>query len=133
MPSCPEAVDGRVRVAARTSSFLLRDQPASAVGDQLAVASVLEGSVRRDGDTVRVTARLVNAINELEIWSRAFDRPMEGVLGIQAEIASSVVAELTGSDREAATAPTIDPGAYERYLELVPQGPLVDRARRAIR
>jgi TolB-like protein/tetratricopeptide (TPR) repeat protein len=109
--------DGRVRVAARTSSFLMRDQPASVVGQQLSVRAVLEGSVRRDGGTVRITARLVDASDDFEIWSQAFDRPMEGVLGIQAEIASTVVAQLTGADHTPDVVASIDPVAYERYLQ----------------
>jgi TolB-like protein/Tfp pilus assembly protein PilF len=109
--------DGRVRVAARTSSFTLRDQPISVVGSTLGVASVLEGSVRSEGDMVRVTARLVGTDDGFEIWSREFDRPLRNVLEIQRDIAGAVLEQLTGSEAELPDVAEIDPRAYELYLQ----------------
>jgi TolB-like protein/Tfp pilus assembly protein PilF len=110
--------DGRVRVAARSSSFALRDQPASSVGTSLLVESVLEGSVRREGDTIRITAHLVNTRDGFQMWSREFNRRMENVLQVQAEISAAVVEELTGAAVPSAPASTlIDPEAYDLYLQ----------------
>lgn len=109
--------DDRVRVAARTSSFALRDRPVTEVGEILSVAAVLEGSVRTDGEVVRVTARLVSAADGFEIWARQFDRSLDRILEVQAEISSAVVAELVGAPRPATQAQRIPPEAYDSYLQ----------------
>ncbi len=85
-----------LRVAARTSSFKFRDQALdiSEIGAQLNVASVLEGSVQRSGDTIRVTAQLIDVSNGYHLWSGNFDRELEDVFAIQDEIANEVVAAL---------------------------------------
>ena len=85
-----------LRVAARTSSFKFRDQALdiSEIGTQLNVASVLEGSVQRSGDTIRVTAQLIDVSNGYHLWSGNFDRELEDVFAIQDEIANEVVAAL---------------------------------------
>lgn len=110
--------DGGVRVAARTSSFALRDRPIREVGAALSVASVLEGSVRTVGDTVRITAELVSVADGFQLWSRQFDRTLESVLEVQAEISAAVVAQLTGTTAGAAPrVGSIDPEAYDLYLQ----------------
>jgi TolB-like protein/Tfp pilus assembly protein PilF len=85
-----------LRVAARTSSFKFRDQALdiSEIGTQLNVASVLEGSVQRSGDTIRVTAQLIDVSNGYHLWSGNFDRELRDVFAIQDEIANEVVAAL---------------------------------------
>ena len=85
-----------LRVAARTSSFKFRDQALdiSEIGTQLNVASVLEGSVQRSGDTIRVTAQLIDVSNGYHLWSGNFDRELKDVFAIQDEIANEVVAAL---------------------------------------
>jgi len=85
-----------LRVAARTSSFKFRDQALdiSEIGTQLNVASVLEGSVQRSGDTIRVTAQLIDVSNGYHLWSGNFDRELDDVFAIQDEIANEVVAAL---------------------------------------
>jgi tetratricopeptide (TPR) repeat protein len=105
------------RVAARTSSFALRDRPVTEVGEILSVAAVLEGSVRTDGEVVRVTARLVSAADGFEIWARQFDRSLDRILEVQAEISSAVVAELVGAPRPATQAQRIPSEAYDSYLQ----------------
>lgn len=86
---------GRViglRVAARTSSFALRDAGLGvrAIGDTLAVETVLEGSVRREGERVRVTAQLVDAKTGYQLWSADFDRNASDVFAVQEEIARAI-------------------------------------------
>lgn len=109
---------GTVRVAAKTSSFAMRGQPITDVGEQLAVAAVLEGSVRTDGETLRVTVELVDTRDGFQIWSQQFDRRRANVLQIQDEIANAIVTQLTGSaDAGAPDQGLIDPEAYDSYLQ----------------
>lgn len=107
---------GNVRVASRTSSFSMRGVPVSEVGTALSVASVLEGSVRVDGDTLRISVELVDAANGFQIWAQQFDRESEGILQVQAEISSAVVRELSGENTESETR-LINPEAYDSYLQ----------------
>jgi len=85
-----------LRVAARTSSFQFRDQTLdiAAIGSKLNVASVLEGSVQRSGDKIRITAQLIDVSNGYHLWSGNFDRELDDVFAIQDEIANEVVAAL---------------------------------------
>ena len=85
-----------IRVAARTSSFQFRDQAMdiSKIGEQLNVATVLEGSVQRAGDKIRITAQLIDVDNGFHLWSGNFDRDLDDVFAIQDEIANEVVAAL---------------------------------------
>lgn len=106
---------GRVRTAARTSSFSMRGRPVSEVAAALSVANVLEGSLRVDGDQLRVTVELVDATNGFQVWAQQFDRKSERILNIQEEIASAVVREITG-ETTSADASLIDPEAYDSYL-----------------
>jgi len=83
-----------LRVAARTSSFQFRDQTLdiAKIGEQLNVSTILEGSVQRSGDKIRVTAQLIDVSNGYHLWSGNFDRDLVDVFAIQDEIASEVVA-----------------------------------------
>src|SRR5262249_29104761 len=85
-------VDG-LRVLGRTSSFSFKGTNASVseIGKKLNVKNLLEGSVRRDGDHVRVTAQLVNAQSGFQIWSDTYDRELQGVFALQDEITQSIV------------------------------------------
>lgn len=85
-----------IRVAARTSSFQFRDQSMdiSEIGNQLNVGTVLEGSVQRAGDKIRITAQLIDVENGFHLWSGNFDRDLDDVFAIQDEIANEVVAAL---------------------------------------
>ncbi|GAB3752735.1 hypothetical protein GCM10028795_22310 [Lysobacter olei] len=85
-----------LQVASRTSSFRYRDSDTDAreIGRQLNVAAIMEGSVRKAGDRVRVTAQLIDAGNGYHLWSENFDRRLEDIFAIQEEIARSVVAAL---------------------------------------
>jgi TolB-like protein/DNA-binding winged helix-turn-helix (wHTH) protein/Tfp pilus assembly protein PilF len=113
----------RLRVIGRSSSFSFRDATENArdVGDSLGVQHLLEGSVRRDGDRLRITARLVDAANGEQRWADAYDRRLGDVFAIQKEIADSVAAaldlELRPARAAAAAGETRNMEAYERFLE----------------
>ena len=83
-----------LHVASRTASFRFRDGTVSPadIGRQLQVAAIMEGSVRKAGDRVRVTAQLVDASNGYHMWSENFDRNLADIFAIQEEIARNVVA-----------------------------------------
>jgi TolB-like protein/Tfp pilus assembly protein PilF len=112
-----------LRVAARTSSFQFVAGSADVreVAERLAVGHVLEGSVRRDGDLLRVTVQLVDAATGFHLWSERYDRASADVFAIQDEIAAGVAAKLSTGLSEAARSAlrrrgTRDLAAYERYL-----------------
>ena len=86
-----------LNVIARTSSFSFRghDVDVATIADRLNVSHVLEGSVRMDGNDIRVTAQLVRADNATHVWSQAYDRPLDHIFAIQDEISAAVVAQLT--------------------------------------
>ena len=109
--------DGRLRVAGRSSSFTLRDRSASEIGSTLGVASVLEGTVRTEGERILVQVSLVSAEDGFERWSTRFDRSTSSVLRIQAEIAAAVASEITGSDVATVEADSIPPQALDLYFQ----------------
>lgn len=84
------------RVAGRTSSFAFKGQQQDlrAIGERLSVANILEGSVRKQGDQIRVTAQLIDARNGFHLWSDTYDRRLDDVFAIQEEIATEVVKAL---------------------------------------
>jgi adenylate cyclase len=99
-----------LRVAARTSSFAFkhRADDVREIGRRLGVSTVLEGSVRKAGDRLRVTAQLIDAATGFHHWSERWDRTIEDMLAIQAEIGQQIAAVLRGgahgrSERSAAT------------------------------
>jgi serine/threonine protein kinase len=83
-------VDG-LRVAGRTSSFSLKGKNTKEVGERLNVANVLEGSLQRQGNRVRVTAELVDARNGFRVWTETYDRELDDAFALQDEIARSIV------------------------------------------
>ena len=113
-----------LRVAARTSSFAFKgkQEDIRAIGRALGVATVVEGSVQRAGDKLRITAQLVRTADGSHIWSKNYDRPMADVFAIQDEIATSVAEALVGAlvpEARAAMARggTSDTAAYEAYMK----------------
>ncbi len=113
-------IDG-LKVASRTSSFTFKgkDTPIPEIARLLGVRHVLEGSVRKQGQRVRITAQLINAGSDGHLWSQTYDRELTDIFQIQQEIAESIAAELgdlLGTQRLAVAAPTADLGAYERFL-----------------
>jgi adenylate cyclase len=113
-----------LQVAARTSSFAFkgRSEDASDIARQLRVGHVLEGSVRRAGDRVRITAQLIEADQGYHLWSEAYDRELADIFVVQDEIARAIVAALEthlglGAGAEPAQAPaTQNPRAHDLYL-----------------
>jgi TolB-like protein/DNA-binding winged helix-turn-helix (wHTH) protein len=114
-------IDG-LQVAARTSSFSFREHPDIAdVAHKLNVAAVLEGSVRRSGNTMRITAQLNNGITGFHLWSQTYDRDISDVLKLQTDIATAVASALkvTLLSDEAAkieAGGTHTPAALDAYL-----------------
>lgn len=115
-------VDG-LRVAARTASFQFRSSGADVreIGRQLGVATLLEGSVRKADDRLRVTVQLVEVASGYHRWSQRFDRKLDDVFAIQDEIAESVATSLRGSvlshrEKQALVRPQTGAAAYEYYL-----------------
>jgi len=110
-------------VIARTSSFTFRDQDVdiATIGHQLNVANVLEGSVRVDGETARVTAQLVRTDSQAHLWSRSYDRPLDNIFQLQKSIARDVAQQLhvalkEAEESDAQSAHTPKPEAHEAYL-----------------
>src|SRR5256884_192103 len=83
-------VDG-LRVVGRTSSFSLKGKNTKEVGEKLNVGNVLEGSLQRQGNRVRVTAELIDARNGFRVWTETYDRELTGAFALQDEIARSIV------------------------------------------
>jgi len=142
---------GRVpglKVIARSSSFGLRDKglDAVSVAQRLGVTTVLEGSVRRDGRRLRLTARLVDGASGQQLWSERFDRELSDIFAMQAELAAAIVDALVIAARDTAALspvpPTTNLDAYDLYLAAraqlamrIPEAVLksVELAREAVR
>jgi len=114
-------VDG-LRVAARTSAFAFKGKAADMreIGEQLQVGTVLEGSVRRAGKRLRITAQLVSVADGFHLWSEDYDSELGDVFSVQEEVASAIVRELqvkliNQQDRFVKRA-TADPQAHDLYL-----------------
>jgi adenylate cyclase len=112
-----------IRVAARTSSFAFkgRNEDVRSIGKKLGVEAVLEGSVRKVGNQLRITAQLLNATDGCHLWSERYDRELEDVFAIQDEISRSIAAvlrvTLTKQESDSiARVPTTHVQAYEFYL-----------------
>jgi len=113
----------QLKVASRTSSFAYKGKETSipAVARDLGVTTLLEGSVRRAGDRVRITAQLIDTGSDSHLWSETYDREMKDVFAIQDDIAHSIVkalqVTLTPQERRAIqSVATSDPEAYDYYL-----------------
>ena len=115
-------IDG-LQVAGRTSSFSFKGKSDDlrSIGEKLNVAHILEGSVRKEGNHVRITAQLVNAANGFHLWSQTYERELTGVFAAQDEIARAVVTSLRvklqpGKSPFASGYRTAVPEAYNQYL-----------------
>lgn len=111
-----------LKVAARTSAFSFKGRNADVqeIGGELGVSTVLEGSVRRSGDRIRVTAQLINVADGFPIWSESYSAELTDIFTIQEEIAQSIVAalkvRLTVPQGALVRASTPNVEAYNRYL-----------------
>ena len=110
----------RFKVAGRTSSFVFKDnnRDLREIGRALGVAHVLEGSVRKSGNRVRITAQLIKTIDGYHLWSKSFDRELDDIFAVQDEIASAVVSELKLSLLHSKPAVReVNPEAYALHLQ----------------
>ncbi len=118
-----------LKVAARTSSFAFkgRNEDLREVGDVLGVKTVLEGSVQRSGERLRVTAQLINVDDGFHIWSESYDRRMADIFDIQDEVAGAITDALKLHLTPASDKPTDSAEAYALYLEALAQVDSFDR------
>jgi TolB-like protein/Flp pilus assembly protein TadD len=112
-------VDG-LRVIGRTSSFSMKgkNEDLRIIGQRLGAANLLEGSVRKAGPRVRITAQLIETSSGFHLWSQEFDRDLIDVFAVQEEIARAVVTALRLKllPGQAEARPTVDPKAHDQYL-----------------
>ncbi|MCK7592729.1 tetratricopeptide repeat protein [Pseudomarimonas salicorniae] len=111
-----------LKVAARTSVFEFKNRGGDVreIGGKLGVSHVIEGSVRRDGDQIRVTAQLIRVADGFHVWSESYDRKLEGIFALQDDLAQRVGEALQASfGLNASSAPrvSIKPEAYDAYLK----------------
>jgi TolB-like protein/tetratricopeptide (TPR) repeat protein len=113
-----------LRVAARTSSFHFKgkDPTIAEVAGALGVETVLEGSVRRSGDTIRVVVQLISAADGAHLWSEKYDRPLTDIFAVQDDIADNIVRALLphlgagGPKLAASDSGEISPALFERFM-----------------
>jgi serine/threonine-protein kinase len=113
-----------LKVIGRSSSFRFKDkkEESKAIGEKLGVSTLLEGTVRKQGDQVRIVAELINAADGSELWSRTFDRELKDIFAVQSEIAMAVATslELTvlgTNEKSAQNAATKSVEAHNAYLQ----------------
>jgi serine/threonine-protein kinase len=112
-----------LKVIGRSSSFRFKDrkEESKTIGEKLGVATLLEGTVRKQGERVRIVAELINAADGIELWTRTFDRELKDIFAVQQEIAAAVASalklRLLGPDEQASTSPaTNNTEAHNAYL-----------------
>ena len=112
-----------LRVISRTSTQHYQSKPKNLgeIAKQLGVAHILEGSVQKSGDVVRVNVQLIKAASNSHLWADTFDRKLTDVFAVESEVAKAVAdqlrAKLTGREEQVIAAkPTDNPEAYDAYL-----------------
>jgi TolB-like protein len=112
-----------LRVISRTSTQHYKSAPENLpeIAKQLGVANILEGSVQRSGDAVRVNVQLIKAANDSHLWADTFDRKLTDIFSVESEVAKAIAdhlrAKLTGQEEQVIAAkPTDNPDAYDAYL-----------------
>src|SRR5207253_4152306 len=112
-----------LKVISRTSTQHYKSTPENLpeIAKQLGVAHILEGSVQKSGDSVRVNVQLIKAANDSHLWADIFDRKLTDIFSVESEIAKAITGELrahlTGQEEQVITAkPTDNPEAYAAYL-----------------
>jgi TolB-like protein/tetratricopeptide (TPR) repeat protein len=113
-----------LKVISRTSTQHFKSAPENLpqIAKQLGVAHILEGSVQKSGEQVRVNVQLINAMTDAHLWADTYDRKLTDIFAVETDIAKTVVdtlqAKLTGSEKNSmAKTPTVNPEAYELYLK----------------
>ena len=114
---------GALKVISRTSTqqYAARPGNLSEIARQLAVANILEGAVQKAGDQVHINAQLIRAATSEHLWAESYDRKLENIFGVEAEVATAVAealkTKLSGTEQQAlAQKPTNNPEAYDAYL-----------------
>jgi TolB-like protein/Tfp pilus assembly protein PilF len=114
---------GDLKVISRTSTQRYKSSPDDLpkIAQQLGVAHILEGSVQKSADKVRVTVQLIAAKTDSHLWAETYDRGLTDIFAVESEVAEKIAgslrARLTGAEQQAVSAkPTENPGAYEAYL-----------------
>jgi TolB-like protein/Tfp pilus assembly protein PilF len=115
---------GELRVVSRTSAMQYQGvrKPLPEIARELGVDAIVEGTVLRAGDRVRITAQLIDALRETHLWAESYERDLRDVLALQSEVAQAIAREvqvkLTPQERaQFAQAYPVDPEAYEAYLK----------------
>src|SRR6478609_4793094 len=113
-----------LKVISRTSTQKYKSAPENLrdVARELGVANILEGSVQRSNDQVRVNVQLINALTDAHLWADTYDRQLTDIFAVESEIAKTIAetlqAKLTGSEKSSiAKVPTTNPEAYELYFK----------------
>ena len=113
-----------LKVISRTSTQHFKSAPENLpqIAKQLGVTNILEGSVQKAADQVRVNVQLINAITDAHVWADTYDRKLTDIFAVESEIAKAIAetlqAKLTGAEKSSiAKAPTANPEAYELYLK----------------
>jgi TolB-like protein/class 3 adenylate cyclase len=113
-----------LKVIARTSTQKFKSAPADLpdIAKQLGVANILEGSVQKSGDQVRVNVQLINAMTEAHLWADTYDRKLTDIFGVESEIAKRIADTLqaklsSAANHVLASRPTENPEAHELYLK----------------
>ena len=113
-----------LKVISRTSTQHFKSAPDNLpqIAKQLGVANILEGSVQKSNDQVRVTVQLINATTDTHLWAEIYDRKLTDIFAVESDIAKTIAdtlqAKLTGSEKiSIAKTPTVNPEAYELYLK----------------
>ena len=113
-----------LKVTSRTSSFFFKDKkiPISQIGEQLNVSTILEGSIRLAGNKMRITAQLIDVVDDFHFWSETFDRPVDDVFAVQDEISLLIADKLREHighfeiEEKLVEAPEISVAVYKKYL-----------------
>ncbi len=112
-----------LKVISRTSTQHFKSTPDNLpqIAKQLGVAHIVEGSVQKSNDQVRVNVQLINAQNDAQLWADTYDRKLTDIFAVESDIAKTIAetlqAKLTGSEKSSiAKTPTVNPEAYELYL-----------------
>src|SRR5437764_916709 len=111
-----------LKVIGRSSSFRFKDkkEESKIIGEKLGVSTLLEGTVRKQGERVRIVAELINAADGIELWTRTFDRELKDIFAVQAEIATAVAESLKVTllgPKNSQNAATKSVEAHNSYLQ----------------
>jgi TolB-like protein len=114
---------GALKVISRSSTQQYQSKPVNlrVIAQELGVSNILEGSVQKAGEQVHINVQLIKAATDDHLWAESYDRKLDDIFGVEAEVAQSIAsalnAKLTGSEEQAlAQKPTNSPAAYEAYL-----------------